>query len=280
KGPVFWYAANVPGPFYVNTELVIGSEIAGALLNKITDIVASTPDLATRAGQLHAAIMKAHDSSAAFQQVIKALIVKAKEEFPSDSYTHISGGERRDWIFSIPVAETCGLPHVYLFKNGAVYSGQNLKPGTPVLHISDLINNGASYLDVWLPALKKAGLPCAGTLCVNSRGTGVQKLEAIGLKAVALNDIDLGFFERSLASRLIDAGTLEEIQTYFASPRDWAARYLLRDMSLFDVKAIDPKSFERLQSFFTKDPWSLRDGHEDFFAAMQAAIAERQKNAA
>ena len=32
RGPVFWYAASVPGPFYVYTELVIGPALAEKLL--------------------------------------------------------------------------------------------------------------------------------------------------------------------------------------------------------------------------------------------------------
>jgi len=38
-GPIFWYAASVPGPFYVNTELVIGPALSASLLKSITQIV-------------------------------------------------------------------------------------------------------------------------------------------------------------------------------------------------------------------------------------------------
>ena len=39
-GPIFWYAANVPGPFYVTTELVIGPDLSAKLLKDITALIA------------------------------------------------------------------------------------------------------------------------------------------------------------------------------------------------------------------------------------------------
>jgi hypothetical protein len=46
--------------------------------------------------------------------------------------------------------------------------------------------------------------------------------------------------------------------------------------ALFNVAAIDDKSFSRLCTFFEKDPWNLRIHHESFFKEMGAAIAARQ----
>ncbi|HEU0117921.1 MAG TPA: hypothetical protein VFR09_04740 [Alphaproteobacteria bacterium] len=277
-GPVFWYAASVPGPFYVNTELVIGPELSAMLLEKITAIIAETPDAPSRAKKLNELILGSYEKNAQFKQVIAAMVAKAKKEFPAGSYDLVSGGERRDWLFSIPFAKETGARHAFLFKNGEIYSEQPYKAGERAMHIADLINNAASYFDLWFPILTKAGLKPAGTLCVNTRGTnGVRKLEEAGQKTVAMNGVDVGFFEQSLANKLIDDGTLTEITTYFASPKDWAEQYLMRDTKLFDVGGLDKKSFERLQSFFTNDPWALKNGHENFFADMRTEIAKRLK---
>jgi orotate phosphoribosyltransferase len=280
-GPVFWYAAGVPGPFYVNTELVVGPELAKKLLDQITSIVAGSNDPATRVAQLNKAILGAYENSPAYKQVIAAMIAKAKEEFPSGSYAAISGGERRDWLFSIPFAKETGTRHLFLFKNGTYYSEEPIMPGEKTLHIADLINNAASYFDLWLPILQKAQLPCAGTLCVNSRGSnGVDRLKANGNKVVALNSIDASFFEQWQKEGLTDQATLEELKIFFASAKEWGRKYLTADVGIFDVAGLDGKSFERLQGFFAQDPWGLRQGHESFFEAMKQAINARRAAAA
>jgi len=277
-GPVFWYAANVPGPFYVNTELVIGPALAEKLLNRITSIVADVKDPAARVTQLNELILTAYKNDGTYGQVITAMIERAKTEFPTGRYDVISGGERRDWLFSIPFAHECGVRHVFLFKDQSIYSEQPLKAGERALHVADLINNAASYFDRWFPILEKAKLTCIGTICINSRGTnGLQRLKEHGCKTVVLNSVDMSFFEQSLTSGLIDRDTHEELGVYFASAQDWARQYLMQDTALFNVANTDKKSLERLQHFFANDPWSLRKVHGTFFAEIETQIGKRLK---
>jgi len=277
KGPIFWYAASVPGPFYVNTELVIGPELSASLLKQITAIVAELPEAKDRAHRLETLIMEAYEKDETFRTIIDTMVAKTKAEFPEGCFSVISGGERRDWLFSIPMAKLMNIKHAYLFKNGELYCAEGVSKGEVSLHVSDLINNAASYFDAWLPILDKSGLSCIGTVCVNSRGSnGVDKLKANGQKVVALNSIDVGFFEKSLETGLIDAGTLEEIRLFFKSPQEWASAYLMGRPELFNASSIDAKSFDRLQTFFTRDPWGLRPQHESFFTSMTQAIETRK----
>ncbi len=276
-GPIFWYAASVPGPFYVNTELVIGPELSASLLKDITSIVAQTPDSKERAEKLEALIMGACERDETFRNIIETMASRIRADFITDSYAVISGGERRDWIFSIPVAKLLGVRHVYLFKNGASYCAEPLAMGEIALHISDLINNAASYFDNWLPILEQAGLACVGTVCVNSRGSnGVDRLKANGQKVVALNSVDVPFFEACQRNGLIDEATLEELKLFFSSSKDWASRYVMGRPELFDPAKIDAKSLERMKTFFAKDPWKLRGSHASFFAAMDEALYQKQ----
>ena len=116
KGPVFWYALNVPGPFYVNTEMIIGSALSEKLLREITAIVAGTIDTQARAKQLQHLIMDAYKTSPSWQRIIATLVDLARTKYPHHDFTIISGGERRDFLFSIPFAQACDLPHLFLFK--------------------------------------------------------------------------------------------------------------------------------------------------------------------
>jgi orotate phosphoribosyltransferase len=282
KGPVFWYIANVPGPFYLNTELMLGHDLSVKLLNGIDAILAGTTadNAASRAAQLNTLIMSAYEKDETFQRIVATMAIRAQEKLPAD-YSFVSGGERRDWLFSIPFARQCGKKHVFLFKNKDAYCEQGLQPNEAGIHISDLINNAASYFDAWFPALDKNRLRCLGTVSVNSRGdVGVKRLESYGQKVITLTHIDLAFFEQSVAGGLIEGATRDELACYFTSEKEWATLYLMDRAELFDVANIDKKSFGRLQSFFASDPWHLRDKHAGFFADMQARIAERLKDQA
>ena len=280
-GPVFWYAAGVPGPFYVNTELVIGPALAAELLEKITAIIAGSNDPATRVAQLKKAMLDAYEANPSYKTVISAMVAKARENFPDGSYTIVSGGERRDWLFSIPFAQEMGIKHLYLFKNQTSYCEQGVSAGEAALHVADLINNAASYFDMWLPALQKAKLTCAGTVCVNSRGSnGVDRLTKANVKVVTLNSIDVSFFGEWLKSGLIDQGTYDELTLFFTSSKEWGAKYLTTDVALYGIDKMDKKSFERLQTFFNQDPWGLRHAHEEFFSAMREAISRHATKAA
>lgn len=277
-GPIFWYAASVPGPFYVNTEMVIGPELSSRLLKDITAIVQNAPGAKDRAEKLDALIMNAFETDEVFKNIIETMADRLKASFSPGSFSVISGGERRDWLFSIPVAKLLGVKHAYLFKNGEIYCAEPLNEGEVALHIADLINNAASYFDNWLPILEKAKLSCIGTICINSRGSnGVDRLVANGQKVVALNSVDVAFFEKCQASGLIDQATLEELKVFFRSSKEWASTYVMDRPELFDPAKVDPKSFERMQTFFAKDPWALRNEHQAFFATMDAAIANKLK---
>jgi hypothetical protein len=281
KGPVFWYTANVPGPFYVNTEMVIGNALSERLLREITAIVAGTVDTEARARQLNALILDNYKASPGWQRLIATLVAKAQNEFGLHSFAAVSGGERRDWLFSIPFAHVCDLPHLFLFKNQALYCDRHVSAGASVLHVSDLINNAASFFDRWLPIFEREKVVCAGNLCVNIRGdAGARRLREAGQKMASLVTIDNDFFRHLHAADLIDRATYEEITVFFASAQDWAAKYLIGNPGLFDVQGCDAKSFERLRAFIRTDPWHLRQRHEGFFATMQKAIDQRAAKAA
>jgi len=280
KGPVFWYAANVPGPFYVNTEKIIGHELAEHMMREITAVIAGTIDKQVRAEQLMHLILEAYKNAPQWQKLIATMVDRANKEYPPGSYAMVSGGERRDWLFSIPFAHVANVPHLYLFKNETLFCSQPFKPGQKVLHVSDLINNAASFFDLWQPILKKAELGCIGNMCVNVRGeNGIRRLHEIGQKVSSLMTVDVEFFRRLHAADLITREVFEEIAVFFASSQDWASKYLIDRPELFDVYGCDQKSFDRLKYFVQHDPWKMRPTHEAFFASMEKAIAARSAKA-
>src|SRR6202046_3359616 len=76
KGPVFWYTAGVPGPFFVNTEWIIGKELAASLVDGISAIMERVPNHATRAQQLNTLIMSAYEKNPGYREAVGALVAK------------------------------------------------------------------------------------------------------------------------------------------------------------------------------------------------------------
>jgi hypothetical protein len=279
-GPIFWYTAGVPGPFFVNTEYLIGADEANGLVATITDILEGEPDPAIRAARIKQSVMDAYAKNDAYKNIIETLAAKAKKSLRPNAYTLVSGGERRDWLFSVPFAEETGLRHVYIFKDRSTYCDSPLGPDEQALHISDLINNAASYTDKWLPALETAGIAIDTTLCVTIRGkVGTDKLTQRGVRSIALYTIDLPFFENLVAQGLVEHATYDELALYFDSPTAWAEKYLMGRETLFDVANAQGKALDRIQSFFTKDPWKFQDRYPAFFKSIKMAIEARQKAA-
>ena len=260
KGPVFWYAAGVPGPFYVNTEKVVGAAVAETLLAEISRIVADAGSLKEKVEAVQDVVMSEYARNGNFQKMVRTLVKKARAQF-GDAYNCISGGERRDWFFSIPFAHESKLDHIFLFKDQSIYAkpaGTSASGLAKVLHVADLINNAASYFDNWLPALEKHGLQMAGTACLITRGAaGVDKLKERGIPVCSLKTIDKGFFEELLKIGLIKKETFEELSLYFKAKEDWARQYILSKPDLLKANDLDSKSKERFKSFVEKDPWKL-----------------------
>ncbi len=268
-GPVFWYTANVPGPFFINTEFLIGRALAERLVKSLSDIVATEAPRDEHARRLNDLILGAWREDPTYQRVIAQLAQATEGTFPSTTYAAISGGERRDWLFSIPLAEVLKRPHLFLFKDKSTFSATPLPSGQAVVHVADLVNNGASYLDMWLPALHALGLTCPGTVCVFCRNaSGRAKLEAAGLKVLALGEVGVDFFKRSLDAGLIDQDDYTQIIAYAESPRRWAADYLMNRPEVFVLSPSDTKSPERMRLFFERDPWRLREAYAPFFQRM------------
>lgn len=276
KGPVFWYAAGVPGPFYVNTEKLIGEEAAEKLLAAISKIVGTSASLEEKAAQVETTVMAEYNANTRFQKTIATLITESRAKF-GDGYNCVSGGERRDWFFSIPFALESGLDHIYLFKDQSVLTKKHPQSRTAwplkVLHVADLINNAASYFNNWIPMLEKNGTPMMGTSCLINRGfVGIDKLTEAKIPACSLRTIDQTFFDNLHAIKLIDESVYKELDLYFKSKEDWARKYILSKPDLFGKETLDAKSKERLQFFLENDPWNLKANDNGVFSDLVAFL--------
>ena len=126
-----------------------------------------------------------------FEEVINILSENADKILCNDRLPKlISGGQRRDWLFSGPVAYKLNVPYASLYKDGKMeLLGPAGGPFTPfsfdevkVLHISDLLTEGSSSYRVedgeergWIPTLRNMGTEVSDLFCVVTRLQGGEK---------------------------------------------------------------------------------------------------------
>ena len=100
-------ASGQLGIFYINTEKLCQD---GGEFERYGDD--------SRAMMNHAIRMMGEHPS--FEEVIDVLAENASRLLPKVGHRRISGGQRRDWIFSGPVANKLSLPHLSIYKDGRI----------------------------------------------------------------------------------------------------------------------------------------------------------------
>ncbi len=228
----FWYTSGTLGPYYINTHFLYGSEAeANQLLTLIEQAVQTPLELP---GLLAAVIMEHDQQQPVFQAVIDQL-VDAVAELDFDV---VSGGERRDYFFSIPLAARTGKPHVAILKDGkAFWSDPNFQAvhelpdqalrGQKVLHIADLVTEASSYTRAWLPAIARLGGSITDTAVVVDRDQGGREiLQQAGVELTALAKIDRNLFEQATAAGLLSQEQTEQVNRFMQDPHQYMVRFL------------------------------------------------------
>ncbi len=254
SGHPFWYTSGLLGPYYINTHFLCGGETAAAGL--LSDIELALEHPRDGLPDLVLAIEAQLDQSEIYQQVVARLTEAAR----TCSFNLISGGERRDLFFSLPVALRLGQPHLTILKDGTAWYQEDphqpaepaklISPaGTAALHIADLVTEASSYLRAWLPAIRQLDLSMADTLAVVDRGQGGREvLAAEQVRLQTMIVIEPAFFERACRRGLISPPQLEQIEAFNISPIDYTRSFIQRHPDfLSEELAAGGRRWERAQ---------------------------------
>ncbi|NLK39415.1 MAG: orotate phosphoribosyltransferase [Clostridiales bacterium] len=220
EGSLFWYTSGKLGPFYINTHFLYGSEgEANSLLSKIDALSKDRPALTAMLVKESAA---QYEKNEIFRDVCNALVKIIREKTKSNAYDYISGGERRDWFFSVMCSSLLKKPHLTLYKNkeasliidGKYQEISHLK-GARCLHIADLVTEASSYERAWIPAVSTLGGKMPMTVVVVDRKQGgVQLLKNLGVETFSLTEIDKGMFDLAAENSLITANQYRMLVSY------------------------------------------------------------------
>ncbi len=229
----FWYTSGKMGPFYINTHYLYGgAESAQALLGKIDE---EKQDPAALTAMLLVETTDQYLSEPVYRELCDGMADIISRTVDLSKIDYISGGERRDWFFSVQCARLLKKPHLSIFKDlravegfGAGAETVTDLDGGRCLHIADLITEASSYERAWIPAIHALRGRLVQTFVVVDRQQGgMALLRHLGVEAHAMIGIDDHLFEKAFAQKRIDKGQLQLLQAYTADP-DRAVREFLK----------------------------------------------------
>ena len=224
EGQPFWYTSGKLGPFYINTQFLYGSEAAANSLLKTIEEACAGEKLAFY-DKVWADISAQLASCPIYAQLID-LLTEAAAKLDVD---FVSGGERRDFFFSMPVARKLGLGHLSIFKDlSCVYTdkdGVSMEAaqaglaGKKSVHIADLITVASSYIRAWIPAVESLGAKIAYSLAVVDRDQGGSEILAkAGCPLTTLVTIKPELFEQARALGRVTDAQVALVNSFIADP--------------------------------------------------------------
>lgn len=259
EGKPFWYTSGTIGPYYINTHFLYGSEKKA--LKLLENIDAFKSDKLNCPGKLISLTEANYAEDDIYRGLIDGMIKFVRNNIDLDNISYISGGERRDWFFSLMLSKLLRKPHITIYKdlttviteNGETRQAVSIN-GANVLHIADLITEASSYERAWIPAIKNicGQLNCSVVVVDRMQGGG-QLLEKNGVCSFAMVTIDKAFFKSALEMGLISRGQYDLLLEYTANPRE-SMKIFLRDNPGFLKSALasDDKTRERAQMCIDK----------------------------
>ena len=231
----FWYTSGKIGPYFINTHFVYGSqEDANSLLSFIDECLADKMTLPEKVFQK---VLKQYNENEIYCNIIDFMKDYIVKNIDISEVDYISGGERRDWFFSNIIAYLLDKPHISIYKDlSAVVSDSKFEKtekitnleNKKVLHIADLITVASSYIRAWIPAIKNiGGQMCWSCVVVDRMQGGKDKIEAEGVKAFSLVNVDNTMFETAYKNNIINEEQLQMLKKFFENPDETMKQFLI-----------------------------------------------------
>ena len=112
EGQPFWYTSGRLGPFFINTHFLLENEAAaGEVLKRIEGAISASK--LTAPEEIFDMMLAYYNKGGTFKMVSYKLAEAASKL----DFDYISGGERRDFFFSMLPAYLLGKPHLTIYKD-------------------------------------------------------------------------------------------------------------------------------------------------------------------
>jgi len=260
----FWYTSGTIGPYYINTHFLVGSEQkANELLGFIDR---EKKDKIRLSEKLFDEFCKTYSSDVIYKQLVDSMIEFIQDIADINEIDYISGGERRDWFFSIMVAKILNKPHITIFKdlNAIVFDGKKSEEimnlnNAKVLHIADLVTEASSFERAWIPAVEALNANIKWSVVVVDRKQGgAEFLATKGIKSYSMIDVDKELFKKALTMNYINYEQFTMISDYIDNPKDSMKMFLKNHPNfLQNALSSDDKTQERANLCVEKNIYGI-----------------------
>lgn len=261
----FWYTSGTIGPYYINTHFLYGNEEKATKLLKLIDV--EKENKKTCSENVLKEIKKNYEADEVFKGLIDEMCLYIKNRIGSENIDYISGGERRDWYFSLLIAEKLQKPHITVFKdldtvlfNDGISESISDIGGKNVLHIADIITEASSYTRAWIPAIKKINGNLKWSLVVVDRlQGGAENLRNEGVASHALVNVDKKMFDDAKEMGLVNESQYNLLSEYILNPKDSMRNFLLsHPQFLKEALEADERTRERANMCIDKELYGIK----------------------
>ena len=243
EGQPFWYTSGRLGPFFINTHFLLENEAAaGEVLKRIEKAISDSK--LTAPEEIFDMMLAYYNKGGTFKMVSDKLAEAASKL----DFDYISGGERRDYFFSMMPAYLLKKPHLTIYKDmTSVYSESIDGPavdvkdidlkGKKALHIADLITEASSYERAWIPVIRGLGSDITDTVAVVDRHqNGREVLKGLGVELHALTGINEELFDEAKANGVINEAQKDMIMHFLENPADYMTAFLKANPGFIDAE--------------------------------------------
>ena len=233
---LFWYTSGKLGPYFINVDYLYGSKEDSENLLRIIDDLLQNESKENIPSILFEYLYKHYEENKIFKTTIDKLVEFVEVSIETDSIDYISGGERRDWYFSILVAYLLGKPHITIFKDlTTVVSTCDFEestlvtslPDKSVFHVTDILNTGSSFERAWVPAINNLGSKIYWGLYTVDRNQGGNKcLENLDVQTYSLITLNKDLFALATKKGIISEAQQDLLNKYFEHPEETMQKFI------------------------------------------------------
>lgn len=251
----FWYTSGKLGPFYINTHFLSRDEQTASDILKVIE-TSIAEDKETAPENIFDALADLYNSSESYKTTID-MLTDAASKYECDI---ISGGERRDFFFSMLPAHFLDKDHLTIYKDlSTCYTDCNMQvkdapKSGKVLHIADLITEASSYERAWIPVIRNLGYTITDTIAVVDRKQNGRKvLTDLGVNMETLTAIDKELFDHAKDKGFIDEAQYSLVMRFLEDPDAYMKEFLADHPTFIDEQiAMGGKARERAELAISK----------------------------
>ena len=265
----FWYTSGKIGPYFVNADYLYGSEEDSKELLHFIDSELENSKKDEIPEHIFQVVLDHYKTNEIYKTVIDTMKDYIENELNPFDIDYISGGERRDWYFSILLAYLLNKPHITIYKDLTTVESDcdftisnevTELPGKNVLHIADLLNQSASFVRAWVPAIKNLGSTIKWSLfAVDRKQGGTETLEEIGVEVHSLLEIDTKLFITARDLGIINDAQLNMLKEFKEDPDGTMRHFLIAHPDFLEnaLKSPSEKTRKRANLMIEKDIYRL-----------------------